>query len=402
MGLTPTGFVAPTFDEIKLEIETELLATVDPALDLSPDQPMGQIVGIVAQREARQNELLSVAYGGFDPRSAEGFLLDGVCAFTGTTRDGATKSRVSANIDVDAGFTATAGTMQANVNGYPGIVFVNATDLGPLTAGVHSVVFEAAVYGPVVANAGTLTVISAPVGGWNSITNPTDALVGKGQETDTSLRLRREQELSAAGSCTTDAIRADLLQIEHVDGTRPVQQAFVFENTSLVTDADGVPGKAFEAVIFDGITPLATNAEVGAVIWKNKPSGVEAHGATSVTVSAAQGRPRTVKFSRATVRQVWLELDLSVDPVTFPGTGAALVKAAIVSLGGAALNLGIDVVAARVKAWALTVPGVLDVPALRLGFAASPVGTSNLVITARQIAALDTSRISVTTATGTP
>lgn len=402
MSLTTAGFVAPNLEEIRAEIETELLATVDPALDLSPDQPLGQIVTIVAQREARANELLSVAYDGFDPRKAEGFLLDGVCAFTGTTRDGATKSRVSADIDVDAGFTATAGTMLANVDGYPGIVFVNAEDLGPLTAGVHSVAFVAAVYGPVVANAGTLTVISAPVSGWNSITNPTDAVVGKGQETDAALRLRRDQELAAAGSCTTDAIRADLLQIEHIDGTRPIQQAFVFENTSLVTDADGVPAKAFEAVIFDGITPLATNAEVGDVVWKSKPSGIQPHGSTAVTVTDSRGQPRVVKFSRATVRQVWLELDLSVDATAYPSAGNTLVKAAIVSLGGAALNLGIDVIANRVKAWAMTVPGVIDVTAIRLGFAAAPVGTSNLTISGREIASLDTSRISVTTAAGTP
>jgi hypothetical protein len=41
------------------------------------------------------------------------------------------------------------------------------------------------------------------------------------------------------------------------------------------------------------------------------------------------------------------------------------------------------------------VPGVTDVTALRLGFAASPVGTTNLVVTGRAIARFDTSRVLV-------
>lgn len=401
-GLTPTGFTAKTIEEIKAEVEADFLALVDPALDLSPDQPFGQIVGIVAQREAKLWELLAVAYGGADPRAAESFLLDGVAAITGTVRAGETKSRVFADCNVNAAFSALAGTMFCNPTSSPGSVFTNVAAVGPLAAGVYSIEFVATAFGPIVANAGTLTVITSPVSGWNSVTNPTDAQVGAAQESDASLRAKRENELSAAGACTNDALRADLLRIEHVDGVRPITQAFVFENTSKVTDANGLPSKSFEAVIFDGISPLATDAEVAKVIWGSKPSGLESYGTTSVNIVDSTGTTRIVKFSRATIKNVWLEADVSVDVNAFPLTGTTLVKDAIVALGKSHQNLGIDVVSAKTKSWALTVPGVLDVTALRLGFAVSPVGTANLVITGREIANFDTSRITVASTPGTP
>ena len=395
-GLTSTGFVAATLEEIKEEIETELLATVDPGLDLSPDQPMGQIVGIVSQREAKLWELLAVAYGGADPAAAESFLLDGVCDLTGTTRLPATKSSVTINCGVDNNFSAAVGALKANVSGSPLVLFKNKSAVGPLTpAGTYPIVFEATEYGPTQALAGTLTVITAPVGGWNTATNPLDATLGRLTETDAALAIRREEELSKAGACTVDSLRADLLEVTGV------QQAFVFENTSLVTNSDGMPGKSFEAVIFDGTSPAATNADIAKVVWEGKPSGIEMHGTTSVNHVDATGVTRVVKFSRATVRQVWLEFDLTIDANTWPATGATLVKAAVALAGASALNLGIDVVAARVKAWAFGL-GVLDVTALRLGFAVSPVGTSNLTITGRQIASLDTSRMTVATTAGTP
>jgi uncharacterized phage protein gp47/JayE len=401
-GLTTTGFVPKTIEEIKAEIAAEMLATVDAALDLSADQSMGQAVGIFAQREAKLWELLAVAYGGADPRDAEDFLLDGVCAITGTTRRPATKSLVTPDCVVTAGFAALAGAMQANVSGQPTKIFRNKAAVGPLAAGTHAIEFEALDYGPTVANAGTLTVITAPVSGWTSVTNPLDATLGELAETDASLAARREQELAAAGACTGDALRADLLQLKSPAGALVVQQAYVFQNTTMFVDAAGLPAKSFEAVIFDGLTPLATNAQVAAAIFQSKPSGMESYGTTSVSVTDSTGEPNIVKFSRATIKNVWLEFDLVVDANRFPLTGATLVKEAVVAAGLSSLNLGIDVISAKMKAAALTVQGVIDAPTLRLGFAASPVGTANLVITGRQIASLDTARITVATTTGTP
>lgn len=395
-GFSSTGLTIKTIQEIVAEIGAELLATVDPALDLSPDQPLGQIVGIFAQREAKLWELLATVTDAINPDAAEDFLADSLCALTGTVREPAKKSTVSLNCVVGASFTASAGQMMANVSGQDTVRFVNVDAVGPLTAGTHAIDFQSVDYGAVSANAGTLTVITAPVSGWTSCTNPLDATLGSDIENDADLMVRREEELAASGACTVDSIRADVLQIEGV------QQCFVFENTTLETDSDGLPGKAIEVVIFDGTSPAADDDEVAQKVWDSKPSGSQAYGSTSGTATDTQGVERTVAFSRATVKNVYLEFDVTIDVTEFPTDGADQIKDAVADYGDSKLNLGIDVVAVKMKAAALAVPGVLDITALRLGFSASPVGTSNLTITGREIASLDTSRITVATTPGTP
>jgi uncharacterized phage protein gp47/JayE len=396
-GLTSTGYVAPTIEELKADIEADQLSTINPALRLTPDQPLGQVNAIVAKKQAELAELLATIAGQFNPKNAEGYLLDNLCALTGTVRRPATKSTVILTCNVNNGFTADAGTMMANVDGFPDLKFVNKDDVGPFTpAGNYGITFESVEYGPIAANAGTLTETTAPVTGWNSCTNALDADQGTLRETDEDLRARREEELTAAGSCTVDAIRTDLLKVSGV------KQAYVFENVTLVTDENGLPGKAIECVVFDGTDPEADDTEIAQAVWDSKPSGSETVGNTSAFATDSQGLPRLVYFSRATVKTLYLEYDLLVDPNFFPVNGADLVKDAAADYGDLALNLGVDVFANAFKAQAYKVPGVLDITELRLGFEALPSDTVNLTITNREIASADTSRVEVTTVDGAP
>ncbi len=398
-GFSPTGFVAKTIEEVRAEIVAVLLAKIDAALDLSEDQPVGQVIAIAAQREAILWELLAILAKAIDPDAAEDWLLDALCALTGTKREPAKKSTVTLTCNVDDNFNATAGQITANVVGQEAILFVNKSDVETLTpAGDYPIVFEATEYGPIRANAGTLTVITAPVSGLNSVTNALDAAPGALRENDTALRVRREQEISATGACTPPATRSDVLQVPGV------QQSFVFENVTNSVNADGLPAKSFETVIYDGDTPEADDDAVAQAVWKSKPSGAETYGTTTVLIfDEASQVTRAVKFSRATVKDVYLELpDIVVDPETFPDSGVDDLKEAIAAAGLKRQNLAIDVVAARVKAAAFSIAGVLDVPTLYLGFSASPVATANLEITGREIASIDTSRITIATVEGVP
>lgn len=397
-GINSTGFTKPTLQEINAEVAADLRSGINPNLDLEPDQPWGQLAAIMAQRESFVLELVETLANSLDPHAAEGFLADNVCAISGTFRESARKSKVTLSCNVGANFSASQGAMMANVAGLDTVRFINVAavpDQG--AAGVKLIDFEALDYGPTVANAGTLTVITAAVSGWNSCTNPKDAAVGALRENDATMLARRENEIAATGACTPEAIRADVLEVTGV------KQVFVFENVALVTDSDGLPGKSFEVVVFDGNSPEALDADIATVIFKSKGSGVETVGTTTVLVTDVQGKKHPIKFSRAVVRDVYVDLpDVSVDAETFPETGAAQIKAAIVAAAIKYQNLAIDVVAKRIAAATFTVPGVLDVPTIRLGFSASPVATTNLVISGREIASLDTSRITVATVEGTP
>jgi uncharacterized phage protein gp47/JayE len=389
MSVTPTGLVTPTVEEIRAEIVADLLANVDPALDLSANQPLGQIVGIFAAKLANAYELVTVAYNAFNPAASEGFALETVSAITGTVRQAATRSRVLCTVNLNVGFTALAGTMFGHIAGYPDVLFRNEAAIGPVgSTGDYPLWFEAVDFGPIVANAGTLEEIATPLSGWNSITNADDAALGLEEDTDEALRLRRLEELAAGGGSTPDAVRADVLQVEGVE------QAYVFENYSDV-EVDGIPSKAIEVLVYDGLIPAAANADIRAAIWKNKGSGVQTHGAVTGTTPDSEGVDRIVNFSRSTQKPLYLQYTITVDPAIYPSNGADLVKAAAAARVAATQGLGSDVIALAYRAEALTVPGVVDVTDFRLGFTASPSGIANLSISSREIATLDTSDVTV-------
>lgn len=387
-GVTPQGFVGKTVEEIKAELEADQLETIDPALVLSPDQPFGQFNASYSKKLAELWEIAGIAYNAFSRDASEDRLLDNIGDLTGTPREPPRKSVVTCALDLNAGFSQAAGLMMVNVVGQETIKFVNRDPVVSTTAGTYAAIFEAVDYGTVNANAGTLTAITNPITGWNSVTNAEDAVPGALVEQDAAYRQRQFDELTAPGASTVDAIRADVLA---VDG---VQQCYVFENVTLVTDGTGLPGKALECVIYDGSPSAADDVEIAQAIWDSKPSGAEAYGSSSANATDALGIDRPTKFSRATIVGMYLEFDVVVNTKLFPVNGVTLIKEAAVARGNV-LNLGESVVDLVIRAAALNVPGVTDVTALRLGSAPSPGGTSNYPITGRQIARFDTARIVV-------
>jgi uncharacterized phage protein gp47/JayE len=238
--------------------------------------------------------------------------------------------------------------------------------------------------GPFAANATTLTVIETPVLGWNSVTNTADAFQGLAADTDASLKTKRSEEITTNGSGTLHAIRAAVLD---VIGIVP-GAVTVFENTSVITDANGLPGKSFRVVFWDGPGQSASNAAIAQAIWNNRPAGIPSFGASSGTAIDAEGNPQTVNFDRAT--QVPIYLALTTTPASLTTQQTIDVKAALAAYAPA---LGQSVIAVALASRALGVGGVTDVPVFQLGTLPSPTGTSNIPISPLAIATLSTTNM---------
>lgn len=387
-GLTSSGFELPVFDDVVAEINAELLSTLGPALDLSVEAPLGQVVAVFARREILQWEAIAAAYSAVNPSAAEGVNLDNVAALSGTSRLAATYSEVAVQLDLDATTTVPAGSLM-EVTGGAASRFALVADVTSTSAGVYSGLARAIELGPVAANSGTLTTIVTAVSGWNSVTNADDADLGRNTETDTELRQRRADLLTIAGAASTDAIRADVLAVSGV------LQCKVFENALETTDADGVPPHAFEVVVWDGTVPDALNADIAEAIWGSKPAGIRAFGVTTVTHTDDSGNVVNIGFTRSTAKDIYLDLTVTTNADFDTVNGPAAIKDLLVAAGNE-LTQGEDVVALVIRAAALAQLGVDDVPVFKLGFAVSPSGTSNLVIGSREIARFDTGNITVT------
>jgi uncharacterized phage protein gp47/JayE len=411
-GLTTAGFQAATTTDVQTSIERDEVALIDPALNLSPTQPLGQLNGIYASAAANKWGLLAAIYAGVDPAVAVGVQLDNICAITGVTRLGATATQVLCTLNINGGQSYAPGQLVANIALYPQYTFTNVnpitTPAGAAAAPYPGILFQCTQTGPVQALAGTLTVITTAVGGWNSITNPASGTIGTNVETDTALRLRRATLLVSAGGCTIDSILAGLLNPTLVPG---VLNAAVLENNGDSVDVLGTPAHSFHALIWDGAGLVASNTAIAQAILNAKPAGVRSYGQTSATATDKSGNPQTVFFTRVAQLPIYFAATVKTN-AAFPSNGVALINAAIAGVfaglqpgGDIAISptTGLPVVTSRstvvklvCEAAALTVPGVTDITAFTLDTSPGPSGTVNIVPSPFQIATFSSCAVTVT------
>lgn len=458
-GLLSTGFVPKPLTVIKSDLEAAYKAVYGVSIGSEPDgsipanTAIGQHIGIHSERLAELWEVGEAVYSAMDPDAAEDAALDLLCQITGTTRSPATRSIVVASLTgtplasiplnaklavlgtgvifqtvgptaigpAHPAWTATTpyglGTrvtssgnvyhcIGAGVSGAgPGPSStsdsaipdgtVSWAYLGPGTASVD-ILAEAVDTGAFACLARQLRTIQTPTVGLLGANNLVAATVGADKETNAALRIRRAIELRGRGNATVDAIRRAVLKVNA--GTAfAVTSCLVFENTSLVVSPDGIPGKAFEVVVLGGADQALFDT-----ILATKPAGIEAHGSTSGTSTDSAGISHVIKFTRPAQKNIWIDLDVLVDPALWPLDGPDRVRAAIV--GDAPYYvLGMDVRSWRIGAVLDVVPGILQVTQVRLGLAPVPVGTSTIPVGLREIARFDASRIvTINVTNGTP
>ena len=395
-GALTTGFVPKLTSDIVLDITTQARGNIDPNLDLSPTEPMGQAVQIVAGSIAEVWEVVQTTYNAVNPNAAEGVFLYGIGSISGTYPLPATFSTVVCTAAMSTSATVSAGVI-ANVNGQPTNTWqllgacnaqgqLTSQTLTSTSAGNYNSLWQATVSGPVIAAAGQLTVIPSLPAGLLSITNPADATLGTVAETDAEFRNRRANELAAVGSESLDAIRAAVLE---VTGVLSVQ---VYENTGDVTDGFGRPPHSIEVVVWDGTVPAASNNAIAQAMWNNKPGGIQFYSFTGDTGTAtdSQGGTHAIVFTR--VSAVPIYINVTTLGVSGSGATAAVQNSFVLTANGtgpSALYPGATVYRKQLEASPLPdgpnpVAGCVDVPVFQIGLVTGATGTSNLTFTARQ------------------
>lgn len=251
-----------------------------------------------------------------------------------------------------------------------------------------------------VANARTLNVIENPITGFTRTYNPNDSVAGRAIETDAAYRLRRRQNLVTAKSGPLDAIRSSLLALNS-DTTLPELTVTIFENITLVTDIRGIPGKAFEAFVYQAGGATSRDQEIAETIWSSKPAGIEAHGDIIKSVLDSQGFSHDVGFSRPTEVNIYCDLILTKNSL-YPSDGDAQVLAALLEWGNS-LGVGISVITYGSNALANQfdlIPGITGL-VIKVAKTPSPTGSANIIIDdgtsgAVELSRWDSSRINIT------
>lgn len=387
--LTVDGLEIPTLDDLRTIIGEEQRASIDPLLANDSDSVLGMLNAIVASHSREAWEALQ-AINPADPAELEGVALETVCALTGTIRGGPTKSIFGGTrrlaVSASPGATVTAGATKFAVTGSAPPILFTATETVSNLSIVPATIYVAAEcdeYGPVSANAGTVTTIATPTAGILSVSNPYDAIKGTDGDTDAALRNRREKELRDIGSCTPGAIRSAFLNFTKEDGSKPITAAFVLENTSEVTDANLIPPHGYQVVFWDGGSAPVTSAEALALSEANRPAGTFAWAPV-----------------RATSRPVEIRVTLTYQAANYVGDVA--VKSAIADLF-ASYQVPADGSGSGLVPWSVYVAavqaltGVVSVSLYESRFQGSAtwLAETNLTPATKTIATTDTTLITV-------
>lgn len=255
------------------------------------------------------------------------------------------------------------------------VITIVETTLGIYQGQVDCTSIEA---GPKIASAKTLSIIDNPIAGLDSVFNPVDAIIGRDEETDSEYRIRRRDRIITSQAGPTGAIRNSILKLNDDTDKIPLQSVLVFENVTTAIDFRGLPPKSIEAFVYQEGGTTTRDQEIAEAILPSKAGGIEAHGDIPFILQDSQGFDKSIKFSRPTGIDIYLELDLTIT-AAYPSDGDSQVKSILVNWGNS-LGVGQDVIIFPTLVAQLdAVPGITDV-IIRIGIAPAPVNDDNIVI----------------------
>lgn len=393
-----SGLQIQTLDEITEETSAELEAL---GFRSDLESSFGQLKRIDGEREAAHQESLQAVYNTLS-FFTDGAHLQRVVKLLGVERRPVQSSTV---IGTAAGTATTVipdGTrIRYNPDG--SIWQVQGPRTIPGSGSLTDLVVVAETEGAAIEPAldpatgfDDWTILDSVVG-FDSFESTAQTIVGAPVETDTSLRERAATEAYRRGQGPLLAIVA---AVTAVDG---VEYVNVYENRTLVTDADGLPGKSIQVVVDGG-----AEADIAAAIMASRPAGAELYGLDDgmtfheVTVAALVGHPVVVRWND--VEDITIHVRATLTTSTAEQEAPANLDELVTDLilaEAAEFGIGDDVLPYKITSAIGTadIPGV-DAVVMEVSYddgGGSPLGytTNKLAISIRQRSALVEGNVNV-------
>ena len=382
-NVTENGIKAPSYAEI-LEYFKEKAKTIfGQDVDLDADTQDGQLIAIFAQAISDVNAQAIATYNQFNPNTAVGVGLDSAVKTNVIKRQEATNSTVDLVLIGQAGTVINNGIASDDA----GTNWLLPEQVVIPVSGEITVTATAEEVGDIEASPNTITQIVTPTLGWQSVNNPNQAVVGVAVETDAQLRTRQARSTELASVSLWEGIIASLLNLEGVTRVSGVK------NDEDATSDEGVPGHTV-AMIVDG----GDVDEIGKTIFLKKGEGVGTFGTTQTTYIDTYGFPNVIKFSRPTIVNVYVTLNIT-PASTYLSTAADEIKSRIADYINS-LAIGEDVNIARVLASAVKdcdtgMDDRFEVSSITMGESSGSQSAASIPIEWNEAAACDVSNITV-------
>jgi len=307
-GITPT-----TLDQYIALLETAFKNVFGQDLDVSSETPQGQLIGIIAFSLTQTDEGLVSAYSATSIFAGFGQQLDALFSTLGVPRNAAQRSVVNVDLTGVATTLIPAGTRAKTINGDEFRLIEDAQLDG---SGNLSTSMESVVTGAIPAEIGELTSIVDIVVGWETITNPTAAVLGVPEETDSDYRARYQRELSKNAIAPIESIVG---RVSTVTGVSDVAAGENDTSAPLAVNGVTIPPHSVAVVVEGG-----TDQEIAEQIQIAKTGGTGTDGDVTVPITYTGGMI-DIKFYRSTDIPFELDLNVTFSP-TAPGNAVALIK----------------------------------------------------------------------------
>lgn len=288
--ITSSGVIIPDTGDQRTAVENEFKSVFGQDLDFSPETPQGVLITMETENRdavARNNAELA---NQINPDIAGGVFLDAIWALMGGQRWDATRS-----ILTQVAFGGVPGTIIPKgslVETMAGDQFSTTRALIIGKDGKTTGDMRAVDTGLTECPAGQLNGIASSVLGWETVTNPTSAVLGRVAESDLQSRRRRKLTLAKNTVSVGEAITSALYELE---GVRSL--AYRENYTDVPMTFEGitlVPHSVY--VCIEG----GESWEIGIALLRTKTIGAAFNGSEEVVVQdMVSGQNYNVKFDRA-------------------------------------------------------------------------------------------------------
>jgi uncharacterized phage protein gp47/JayE len=375
-GLTSSGFVPETYDDIKARIEGKL-ETLNPGFDFSPESPDGQLIGIMTYELFQAWAQLNNVYNSYNPTVASGAALRNIGLITGIPFGAASKSYATLETQGTVGTIIPALSLVADADGNE---FYSAFEVS-IPSNIQVVSKKS---GVIDVSAGSITNIVTPVTGWTGITQLLDGNSGTTAQTQQQYRNSRQRTVMRNSVSIADAMQANLHELG-------IDQATVFNNDSNAT-VGGVPANTIEVTVGE-ISPAITDDMIAQVILSTNSMGCSTFGTTTVAITDTQGVSHDISFSKATQFDVEMDINITFLDPDFAGAEESIKAALIAHINS--LEAGADVVWSRLFQY-ITAFGEAQINTLNIGQLGENLRRRNINIAAGRYTNLVDADITIT------
>jgi uncharacterized phage protein gp47/JayE len=346
-----SGYFAPYIDDAGLHVPTynsilqeniNQIKSIYGDIYLENDSADYQLVANLSLKIFDTYQAAQLAYNNRSPVTAIGTGLDLVVKMNGIRRKIATYSTCQVTITGTSGTAINSGIVQdiaGNKWDLPSIVTIPLTGSALVSAKCETI-------GPIYAGIGDISIIVTPTAGWESVTNEVEAVMGLPVEIDSELRARQYLSVALPSHSLFIGTVAGVANIPGVTRYKG------YENTSNVTDSNGIPGHTI-CMVVEG----ALDSDIAWAIYANKGGGCGTYGTTTIAVLDPYSQITTnIHF----YRPEYIDIDVLVQLTALTGYTSAVednMKAAIATYLDS-LQIGEDVTISALYAVAMSVTDI--------------------------------------------